>query len=255
MNFCAIGPLATADIFKHHSHHMALAQYLYDEDYFNFMVSRKLEGKFVVLDSGVYENAAVDNRQLLYWCEKLGPSAVVLPDKPHDQAETLKRSLAFAQLLDNSGLQHIGKWKVLHAAKGELSQFTQSYIYDSRLFDGVCFSRLTESYGSAIVSGADCSRVNFIKYLKEQRFWNPSAYHHALGMLNGSTNELSQLRDAEINSCDSSAPIWRPLNQGYGLQDKPSSFNIPFDPFWNSVPSNNLEVADRIFKEVVKLCA
>lgn len=246
MNFYAIGPLAAAELLNDHPYHMALAQYLYDKDYINYMHFHLTKGHKVILDSGVYEDHSVDDRQLLYWCKKLQPTAVILPDKPHDCRETLKRSLKFAQMLDDSKNVFFGpvqKWKVLHADK--LDDFIQAYIYDSRLFDRVCFSRLTETYGSSYVS-----RPQFIQYLRNNDFWNPAAYHHALGMKDGSLEELGQLAQLGINSCDSSAPIWRGLN-GCTMPRLPTPFPISFDPF------SALTITDQAisnFKEVNTQC-
>lgn len=246
MNFYAIGPLATKELITDHPYHMALAQYLYDYDYLTFMCDQLSKGHKVILDSGVYEDSAVDNRQLFYWVSKLHPTAVILPDKPHDCRETLKSSLKFAQMMDDANLPTL-KYKVLHASK--LDDFVQSYIYDSRLFYGVCFSRLTQDYDSEN-SIAIMSRPSFITYLKDNDFWNPSAYHHALGMKDGSLEELRELSKLGVNSCDSSAPIWR------GLHDSPLSgsswaFHTPFDPF-STLPLKSTAVAN--MQKVNEIC-
>lgn len=249
MNFCAIGPLAARNLFEAHSHHMALAQYLYDEDYFNFFQEMLAGGKFVVLDSGVYEGSAVGRRQLMYWMEKLQPSAVILPDVPHDCEKTLKASLDFYDFMNVTGVnEHTQAWKVIHAATADLTRFTSSYITDSRIFDGVCFSRLTGDYGLSINSDRVSQRVDFIQHLLKEGVWQPEIYHHCLGMLEGAVGELPHLAKLGVNSIDSSAPIWRGLH-GHalytGMEQSPVG---PLDPFANRDPYWNEAKAEYNFK-------
>lgn len=259
MNFYAIGPLAASEVFQDHPYHMALAQYLYDAEYLMFMVRQSARGHKVVLDSGVYEGSAVDERQLLYWCKVLEPHAVILPDKPDDVKETLRLSLSFADKLDSlSGELRTLKWKVLHAEAGE--DFLTSYQYDSRLFDGVCFSRLTTSFGLEECMAGWARRTLFIQRLKELKLWNPNCYHHALGMRDGSLRELEQLRNIDVDSCDSSAPIWRGVH-GHKIGSNELPFNIDFDPFWSPTPSlcnSPLSIdplAKENFQQVLDICA
>lgn len=252
MKFCAIGPLAMGENLKSHSHHMVLAQYLYDRDYFEFFRDvREREGSFVVMDSGVYEGAAVNSRELLYWCKQLRPNAVVLPDQPGSLRETLTKSLAFADMMDVDNflrsIRKIDKWKVIHAENESWEDFVLSYQYDSRLFDGVCLSRLVKSFNTNHMT-----RVDFIKSLKAHKLWNPNCYHHALGMIDGSISELSDLCNAGIDSIDSSAPIWRGLHRE-PLYSSPKDFLIPFDPF--SMGFNDTEQAITNFTRVLEVCA
>lgn len=252
MNFCAIGPLAMGESLKSHSHHMVLAQYLYDKDYFEFFRDvRAREGSFIVMDSGVYEGAAVNSRELLYWCKQLRPNAVVLPDQPGSLRETLTTSLAFADMMDGDNflgmIRKIDKWKVLHAEDGALEDFILSYQYDSRLFDGVCLSRLTKSFGPGYQT-----RAEFIAHLRKHKLWNPNCYHHALGMMNGSIVELEALSRERVNSIDSSAPLWRGLHHE-SLYGQPKLFSIPFDPFHTDL--TYLDVATANFEQVKERCA
>lgn len=207
MNYCAIGPLAMGETLKKHSHHMALAQYLYHEDYFEFYRDQLERGHFVVLDNGAYEGAQLDDRALHYWIQKLKPTAVVLPDEVGNFKMTALKSIMFADELN--GKPYVpDMWKVIHAEDGELSDFVLSYLYDSRMFNGVCFSRLTERYMSEQLIGLN-RRIDFIKLLKENNYWNKHCYHHALGMLNGNRIELNGLTALGVNSFDSSNPLWR----------------------------------------------
>lgn len=252
MNFCAIGPLAMGESLKSHSHHMVLAQYLYDRDYFEFFRDvRARESSFIVMDSGVYEGAAVNSRELLYWCKQLRPDAVVLPDQPGSLRETLSKSLAFADMMDGDNflgmIKKIDKWKVIHAENEAWEDFTLSYQYDSRIFNGVCFSRLVKSFNTNHMT-----RVDFIKSLKAHKFWNSNCYHHALGMIDGSVAELSDLRNIGVNSIDSSAPLWRGLHRE-PLYTTPKDFLIPFDPFHTDL--THIERAISNFEQVKERCA
>lgn len=218
MNYCAIGPLVAKEILKEHSHHMALAQYLYDREYFDFFKELLHTNKFVVLDNGAYEGSQLSERELLHWTKMLKPSAVVCPDRPHDLVETARKSASFADKLWKDAPSKL--WKVLHAAPEGSEHFVASYIADARLYDGVCFSRLTESY-----SKVNPTRPAFIKHLIDRGLWQNACHHHALGMKDGNWGELNDLRELNvISTIDSSFPLWR--NAGY---------RGDFDPFTSDV--------------------
>lgn len=230
MNFCPIGPVSLAQYFKHAHSHMALAQYLYDPDYFNLYRILVLEGKFVILDSGVYEKAAVSERELLYWIERLRPAAIILPDVVDDFRRTAEASAQFADKVRTKFAKAVYGYtpmllKVLHAQR--LEDFEISYLYDSRLYDGVCFSRLTESFSAS----GKLDRPGFIKRLQEKGMWRHICYHHALGMADGSLDEFHQLKSLGVNSCDSSAPVWRGAHTT-SLPSLPRTFDVQFDPFY-----------------------
>lgn len=230
MNYAAIGPLSLASYFQHHPYHMALAQYLGNRDYLHFYKDRVKEGKFVILDSGVYENAAVSDKELLRLCMELQPTAVIAPDVPHDAEGTDRKSYRFSEKIHTqfAGMSCPRVWKVLHAEPGNFEEFVTSYLEGAAAFPGVCFSRLTKDYG---VGGVLFPRPTFIRQLQERGLWDKSIHHHCLGMADGSLEEWSLLNAYGINSCDSSAPIWRGIH-GEVLPVLPEEFPIAFDPFW-----------------------
>lgn len=237
MIYCAIGPLALEDKLSNMSHHMALAQYLRVPKYFDFYHTLIKEGKFVILDSGVYESDPVGDDELLYWCRKLKPSAVICPDVPHNYLETKERSYRFHTALGRVMRGSLPlRWRVLHAQPGDLEMFDLQYRQTLCLYDGICFSRLTQSYGH--LGEPINSRPAYIRHLKEVGLWTPGVYHHALGMADGSVGEWLALRDLGVNSCDSSAPIWRGLH-GWKLEKEKLKFGIDFDPFYMTVKNQS----------------
>lgn len=246
MNFHAIGPLAFMNAItgEDYKYHMALAQYLYHDeikpnDYFYFYKRRtEWPGYRVILDNGAYEGGQVSYRKLLQATLELDPHIVILPDVPHNMGATLEGGEAFKSLLKKN------KWggrtmTVVHAEPGNFDQFCHSYAEACKQSPWVGISRLTEDFGKMDGGGVlgnfdgkgPMRRSGFLLALSQAGLLRKSNFHHALGMRDGSLEELSYLASSGLfESCDSSAPICRGLD-GWALEEGESHPTHPdFDP-------------------------
>ncbi len=241
MNFYAIGPLAYLNAIcgPEYRFHMCLAQHLYDTDftptdYFMFYRRRcSLNGYRVILDNGVYECHKLNNDYLLRATLELNPHVVVLPDVVGDMAATISGGELFKERLKAN------KWKgvtmtVLQAAAGDLDQHCHAYMEATKQSEWVGFPKR----GKWGVDG----RVEFAQELRNRGLWDARHKHHALGMVDGSYEELAAVAACGLfDGCDSSVPIWRSLVH---------ESNLKFDPNY----SPYTEFSKRIFEQTLELC-
>lgn len=235
LNFYPLGPTAFLNklLGPTYPYHMVLAQHLYDDDftptdYFMYFRRRAaLPGYHIILDNGVYEGKKVTYDYLLRATMELNPHVVILPDTPHQMGATLEGGEAFKALLKKY------KWKgqtmtVVHAEPGNLEQFVHAYMEAAKQSRWIGISRLTEDFG-CLGGDAVCRRANFLTELSRRRTYQVTHHHHALGMRDGSLEELKSLSDSNlVRSCDSSAPIWRGLH-GIGMTSN-GGFHTDFNP-------------------------
>lgn len=219
MQYCIICPTRWLDKFAVQSKcHLVLAQHMNDRAYLEFYKRRLADGDTVILDNGAYEDQMPDFKTYLEAIKELKPTYCVLPDDPGDFQRSSMMSLDFNKYAgDYLHQENIGRLWVCHAEDGDLPNFINSYELGASNAHGICFSRLTKSYGTP-QEMPPMRRVQFIDYLKSIKKWNPAKYHHALGMLNGSMWELRELAIRGVNSIDSSAPVWRGL-MGYKITE------------------------------------
>lgn len=226
MQFCPIAPVQALRIVKGKSTvHMALAQYLDVREYREYFQERLSDGDTVIMDNGAYEGATMQDEQLVDLMEMLKPSVTVIPDEPGSFHLSERKCVQFRSLLYKKSIK-ANLMKVIHAESGKLHEFLSAYIIASTTCSWVGFSRLTSKYSSLWPHAI--GRIKFAQELKMRGYWKQQVKHHALGMLNGDTDELPLLDKAGFHSCDSSAPIWRGIH-GYDITDK-SWPNYAFEP-------------------------
>jgi hypothetical protein len=186
---------------------MALAQHLFDDDFTPtdyFMYYRRrcsLNNYQVILDNGVYEGCKLGGDYLLRATLELNPHIVILPDVIDNMTSTLQVGEVFKERL------RANKWKgrtmtVLQAEPNNLNQWCHAYMEATKQSEWVGFPR-NGKYGVA-------SRAAFARELQNRNLWDARHRHHALGMVDGSYEELTEVATCGFfDSCDSSAPIWR----------------------------------------------
>lgn len=201
----------------------------------------------MILDNGAYEGQLVEPGRLLDITKALEPTVVILPDSPGNFVTTKDLSLRFLDLLDRDGVK-VEKMMVLHGPPGSLPIFEMAYIQACKIADWIGFTRRTMRFG---VPGENTlnRRAWFAKYLQEEKIWDYSKKHHALGMIGGAVPELQRLRSVGFTGCDSSSPVWRGIN-GYRYGDPWP--DIPFSIISPTYP--DIEKAEENLKEVLEVC-
>jgi hypothetical protein len=96
-----------------------------DEDYANFFIKAKQQGRYIILDNSLHElGEAYNDSGLLYWVDKLRPNEFIVPDVWQDT---------------NASIANAKKWSTIELPKGvtkvaviQAENFTGAFIcYDT----------------------------------------------------------------------------------------------------------------------------
>lgn len=246
MDFCVISPTAGLEKYATLSKvHLVLAHECKNHDYLQFYIKRQMEGDFIILDNGAYENG----RPYHDWnlIQGLQPNVIVLPDYPlQPWRKTWHAAIAW---LDES-FDDVSGFECLYipqSTQGDLNGFLQSYaeaITDPR----ITWIGIPRALAYAITPDP-LMRVKFAQMVKSDR---PNLKLHAFGMVNGDIHEIPYLGAVGVNSIDSSAPVWRGWNGYSMLEDDRKTWDekgtvvnlnapIPSPPIRHDVILDNLE--------------
>lgn len=201
MNFAVIAPTENLPtLCAGRPVQMCLAPFCNDYRYFEFYKAESLRpGCTVILDNGAWENKLMHTKEYIELAEELKPQIVVVPDVLNDTAQTEQKCQAFLNCWDRG-------WAI------QLMYVPQAR-HDSMFQDGLLLSAyrwgLEKGFTHFGISRAIQNRVKFIHQSKKLQLWNPTYYHHALGMQAGNFAEIYLLVQEGINSFDSSRPVWR----------------------------------------------
>lgn len=138
--------------------------------------------------------------------------------------------------------------------QASLFEWATVYQYICRMYDPqwIAFPRVLGNRRVELIAGMQAVDL----------LWNPGCKHHAFGMNAGSLDELPLLNTLGIDSCDSSAPVWRGL-LGYHLEETLAWPDITFDPSMDidGMPSvdsttkmQRKQLADRNLAKVMEAC-
>jgi hypothetical protein len=248
MEFAVICP---EDLLEHFGrrtkYHLVLAQHCDRRKYFQFYYDRARRGDVVLLDNGAYEGSLVAPERLLELTKDLEPTVVVLPDSPGNFITTKEMSLKFLEMLYKYGVK-VEKMMVLHGPPGSLPIFEMAYVQACKYADWIGFTRRTMRFGVPGESYIN-RRAWFAKHLQNEKIWDHSKKHHALGMIGGSVPELHRLASVGFTGCDSSSPVWRGIN-GYRYGDPWP--DIPFSLAGPIYP--DIDKAEANLQEVLEAC-
>jgi hypothetical protein len=217
MNFCIITPTAGLERYATLSKtHLVLAQ-IKDEKYRSFYKQRREKGDTIILDNGAYERGgSVNNTALAQAARFYKPQYIVCPDELYQDWE--RTYSATKHFLDHYfdefkalGCKFIG---VPQTTKGNIIGWMEGVfrMVEELPLDGIGLPRalVTHYYIDPL------TRVRMCEYLK-RRYSGDQLYIHAFGMVKGNVDELNMLRDANCDSIDSSAPVWRAWTKGLSL--------------------------------------
>lgn len=212
MEFCVISPTAGLERYATLSKtHLVLSHMCKEHDYAQFYIKRKMEGDFIILDNGAYENG----RPYYDWnvIAALEPNVIVLPDFP---LQPWKKTWHAAIAWLDASFDDINGFECLYipqAEKGDMHGFLESYleaVQDPR----ISWIGIPRALAYAI-SDNPTARIEFARMVKRD---HPRLNLHAFGMVNGDVHELLYLANAGVTSIDSSAPVWRGWH-GFRMQD------------------------------------
>lgn len=232
MNFCIISPITGLERYSTLSRfHLVLAHLLRDKHYYNFYAGRRDAGDFLILDNGAYENTqSVHPETYFGLARQLQPNVVVLPDvfmSPWriTTSESLKfldtyieRFITLPEFMFVPQCQTTKDNKDGYTSREEFFQSLETAVNDGRVGRYIQWVGLGRYLHTEFTNlpGKGFRRANLAREIQRAGFRHLKV--HALGMANGSVEELQALQDAGVHSIDSSAPVWRGWN-GYSISD------------------------------------
>lgn len=212
MNFCIISPIEGLERYATLSKtHLVLAQ-IKDKRYREFYLNCRSLGDTLILDNGAYEQGEhISTEEFVDAACYYRAQWVVCPDKPFTPwQDTYSRVSGFLDryhsALRNMGCRFIG---IPHTTEGNLLGWIQGLLTMVNDFplDGVGIPRCLATH---YWPEDPLIRVKAVEFIKQ--YWRKEKlYTHAMGMVNGSVDELNALREVGVDSCDSSAPVNRGL--------------------------------------------
>lgn len=224
MNFAIISPTAGLDKYATLSKtHLVLAQ-VTDPAYANFYRLRRKMGDTLILDNGAHEQGRAvnwDTLQLALYGYQ--PQICVLPDTLNHPLHTASDGLRFLDLAARK-FPEIEWMYVPQARDNDLhAEVLMSVLHDRRVGHLIKWLGITRY----LTLTNEMPRPLVLDYLKNTPGLTDLKYH-ALGMCNGSIQELHSLAEAGFDSVDSSVPVWRGWN-GFAVEDARTWPEIPVD--------------------------
>lgn len=209
-----------------------------DEEYRNFFLKCKEDGREIYLDNSLHElGFSLNDDVLLKWLNILEPSTFFVPDVWEDMEATIENAKRWIKWKDKFPKTTL---TAVIQAKNLAEVETCYTTFKSLGYDKVAFSYGASLYESRFphqnktISKA-MGRVLVINLLKSWGVIKSNDRIHLLGC--SAPGEFIFYKDAKfIESCDSSNPIMAALDGTYytdGFHDKPKSnmndsFDIPF---------------------------
>lgn len=262
MEFCHIGPSPMMDkvIQKNRTTYLTLAHIIEEgnEDYINFYLGERREAElsdktFVnIMDNSAFELYKAQlpmfqPEKLVDLATKIKATHIVLPDTPaHPSMVTIDDARRYAPVFKEAGFK---TFFVPQSDIGDLEDLITAFAWaaSSPLIDYIGISIL------AVPNAYNCERDNKLqRFTSRWRFMNELydrnllalAKHngkkiHFLGMVDG-PNEISLVRDFDIDTWDSSAGIWAGLN-GVAFDNSPTGL---FDGKFEKHVDFNFETED-----------
>jgi hypothetical protein len=178
------------------------------DGYYDFFKSAIKNGRYVLLDNGVFENGvSMDNVSYVNWIDKLTPDEYIVPDVLSDKDKTIESFENWNKEYKDLAGKKIGvvqgstfeetvecyKYMSAHADKIAIP-FALKWYYDS-------FTKETNKW-----QGASLARLGFFDYLRARNILNYEKPHHILGA-NLPTEFQAYGPISCIESIDTSNPV------------------------------------------------
>lgn len=168
--------------------------------------------QMIILDNGEYEGAQGEPRTLEV-TKFVRPSVVVLPDFIKQPAEkTFNASVEWLKRY-----RHTVPFDFMYVPQcdGTVEDYKYMLGYTQKMIQyfGIRWFGIPRW-----LAENGFSRAELCLTIKRMNEWGEDwPYVHALGMCNGSLKELAELDEAQCDSIDSSAPVWRGWN-GFDIE-------------------------------------
>jgi hypothetical protein len=249
MKFCVICPTSGLKEYATRSNVHLVLPHIRHKQYIEFYQERRKAGDTLILDNGAYEGQFIPYSRYERCINLYNPQVVVCPDAPmRDWRITVSATEAFLrQFYDtHPNIKFMACPQAKVGDKDGWWNGCEMLLGDERI-SWIALPRLLYTH----FSKEDNYRAIIAQVIKKSY---PTIKIHALGMASGSLSELEELAKCEcVESCDSSAPVWRGWN-GYSLSAQGWEENgTPVD-FNAKLPTSNYLIEQNL-KEVLSICS
>jgi len=193
--------------FEFNDYDYFLPTFATNERYLNHFITARKQGRFIIMDNGLFENDLKDEQTLLDYYNLIQPDVFIAPDDWNDSELTWNNYQQWKSKVDPS--------KIMVVVQAN-NMFEAEDLYDKLVEDGckyIGFNHLGKYYDDFschphFETRKTFGRIEFISYLKEIGKLNSDVHHHLLG-----TNFAWEFKHypsvyfPEIKSCDTSNPI------------------------------------------------
>jgi hypothetical protein len=227
-----------------------------DEDYANFFMKAKQQGRYIILDNSLHElGEAYNDSGLLHWVDKLRPNEFIIPDVWQNT---------------NASIANARKWSTIELPKGvtkvaviQAENFTGAFIcYDT--YKELGYEKIAFSYGADYYLehsshpnkniAKALGRIQVISKMYEKGVISSKDRVHLLGCQ--VPQEFSLYKDMPfIETIDTSNPIMATLDGiqygRNGLTEKPKA-NMNDHFYTTDIDYNLLDWNLRMFRKLLK---
>jgi len=193
--------------FEFNDYDYFLPTFATNERYLNHFITARKQGRFIIMDNGLFEQDVKDEQTLLDYYNLIQPDVFITPDDWNDCELTWSNYQQWKTKVDPS--------KIMVVIQAN-NMFEAEDLYDKLVEDGckyIGFNHLGKYYDDFschphFETRKTFGRIEFISYLKETGRLSPDVHHHLLG-----TNFAWEFKHypsvyfLEIKSCDTSNPI------------------------------------------------
>jgi len=183
-----------------------LPNFLKHQEYKEYFLQAKKDGRFIILDNGLFEGFHYSNSELLELIDLIQPNIFIVPDEWNDSSTTLRNAKTwvntYQKALKNeyyTNIMAVCQGKDLH----ELIICYQTLI--DLGYKYIAFNHSSEAYIKMYpeydkLKAQKYGRIEFIRKLAENNILNENVYHHLLG--SSDWREFQVYKDFKyINSC------------------------------------------------------
>jgi len=176
------------------------------EKYKNYFLNARQNGRFIIMDNGLFEEVTHTEEELLEAIELIKPDVFVSPDAWNDRQTTWDNYMKWKEKVDPS--------KLMVVIQAESSNDAIELYYDL-VQDGVKYIGFNHSgvFYQEFSTHPDIhvqkafGRVEFISYLKTIGILHPNVHHHLLGCNIAEEFMFYKNLFPEIKTLDTSNPI------------------------------------------------
>ena len=227
-----------------------------DEDYANFFLQAKQQGRYIILDNSLHElGTAYHDSGLLHWIEKLLPQEFIIPDVWQDTTASMANAVKWSTIELPEGVTKV--------AVVQATNFADA-LTCYRIYKDLGYKKIAFSYGADYYLdhsshpnkniAKSLGRLQVISKLYEMEIILPKDRVHLLGCQ--VPQEFSLYKDMPfIETIDTSNPIMATLDGikygRNGLTGKPKA-NMNDHFYTTEIDYNLLDWNLRMFRKLLK---